>query len=543
MKETNETPIIEKQEGHSPEGAVQVRSKNAPDGIFRRIFSFPVFLGTLLVAGVYVAKLGNLYTSSPGSSMFFLENDTWWHLAVAARILKTHTFPTRDIYSFTALGSPWIDYEWLGDMLLHLFWQLGGLQGLMLFVTVFAGIVMCLVYYYVSFQSGNSKAAFVACAGLLPLASLQFTSRPQVLGYALLIATLICLEKFRQGHTKALWLLPVIFWLWVNSHGTFVLGFFILGVYWACGLREFHLGRIFAESWTPGQRRRLELAFLLCLLASILTPYGTQLAGYPLEMFSSQHQIMQAIQEWQPLELSQIYGKLFLVLLVLFGIGLATTDLKFRLDDMLLLAFATVETFMHARFVILFVPAFAPHMAKMLAIWIPGYDRVKDHPLLNFALITLAAIGIGTSLPSNTKLRAQLEYHVPTQAVLFLKGHPKLTRVFNDANWGPYMLYALGPSHKVFIDGRYDIYEYSGVLQDYLSIIHATPDTPFLLNKYGVNSCLVPLESSLATLLTATPGWKPIYHDNLSVLFYHGTETSIGELTSNTKSAAAATTP
>jgi len=96
--------------------------------------------------------------------MFFLEDDTWWHLAVAARILKTHSFPTHDIYSFTALGSPWIDYEWLGDMVLELFWKLGGLQGLVLFVIVLAGIVMVLVYYYASFRSGNSKAAFVACA-------------------------------------------------------------------------------------------------------------------------------------------------------------------------------------------------------------------------------------------------------------------------------------------------------------------------------------------------------------------------------------------
>jgi hypothetical protein len=522
MTDTNETPAFDKHEGSSPEGVGRVIGGQPRGGIIRRMFSFPVFLGTLLVAGAYMGKLGNLYSSSPGSSMFFLENDTWWHLAVASRILRTHSFPTHDIYSFTALGSPWIDYEWFGDMVLDLFWKHGGLQGLMLFVTVLAGIIMALVYYYASLRSGNFKAAFVACALLLPLASLQFTSRPQVLGYALLIATLICLEKFRQGRSKALWLLPVIFWFWVNSHGTFVLGFFILGVYWACGLREFRLGRIYAERWRPVQRRWLELAFLLCLLASILTPYGTQLAGYPLKMFSSQHQIMQAVQEWQPLDLSQLYGKIFLVLLILFWAGLATTDLTFRAEDLILLSFATIETFLHARFVILFVPVFAPLGAQLLARWVPQYDAAKDHRVLNFALVSMAALGITISFPSNPKLTRQLEYHVPTQAALFLKQHPNLTRVFNDANWGPYLIFALGPSHKVFMDGRYDIYEYSGVLQDYLSIIHVAPDTPFLLKKYGVDSCLVPHGSSLATLLSATPGWGPIYQDNLSIIYYHG---------------------
>ncbi len=516
MTNTNKAPITNKGMAGSSENA---GGSQTSGGIFRRIFSFPVFLGTLLVVGVYIGKLGNLYNSPPGSSMFFLEDDTWWHLAVAARILKTHSFPTHDIYSFTALGSPWIDYEWLGDMLLELFWKLGGLQGLVLFVIVLGGIVMVLVYYYASFRSGNSKAAFVACAVLFPLASLQFTSRPQVLGYALLVATFICLEQFRQGRQKALWLLPLIFWLWVNTHGTFVLGFFILGVYWACGLRDIRLGKIYAERWTPDQRRRLELAFLLCIVASILTPYGTQLAAYPLKMFSSQPQIMQAVQEWQPLELSQLYGKLFLGLFILFWTGMATAELKIRLEDLLLLSFATVETFLHARFVILFVPVFAPLAAELLSRWVPRYDATKDHPGLNFALIAVAAVAIGWSLPSNTKLNRQLEYHVPTGAVSFLKEHPSLTRVFNDANWGPYLIFALGPAHKVFIDGRYDIYEYSGVFQDYLSIIHVVPGTPALLEKYRVDSCLVPRGGSLATLLAATPGWKSIYQDNLSILY------------------------
>ena len=124
-------------------------------------------------------------------------------------------------------------------------------------------------------------------------------------------------------------------------------------------------------------------------------------------------------------------------------------------------------------------------------------------------------------MPPNAKLGNQLEYHVPTGAVTFLKQHPKLTRVFNDANWGPYLIFALGPSHKVFIDGRYDIYEYSGVFQDYLSIIHVAPGTSALLEKYRVDSCLVPREGSLATLLAATPGWKPIYEDNLSIIYAH----------------------
>jgi len=499
---------------------VRNSSKRSIRSVVRDAFSFPAFLGALLVAAAYVGRLENFdQAPTSHSAIFWLEGDTWWHLAVAARILKTHVWPTHDIYSFTAFGSPWIDYEWLGNVVLDLFWKHCGLQGLIIFITTLAGIIMGLLYYYSTSQSKNSKAAFVACALLVPLTSLQFTARPQMLGYALLIVTLICLEKFREGRPNFLWWLPVVFWLWVNTHGTFVLGFLILGVYWASGLREFQFGRIYARRWTDTQRRQLELAFLLCLLASTLTPYGTQLAAYPLKMFSSQHQIMLTVQEWQPLDLSQFYGKFFLALLMLFWVGLAATDLKYRLEDFLLLAFATAETLMHARFIILFVPVFAPLAAELLARWVPKYERAKDRYVLNCALMALIALGIIKTFPSNPMISRQLEHKVPMQAVAFLKEHPKLTRMFNEADWGSYLIFVRGPSHKVFLDGRYDIYEYSGVLSDYLSIMRIAPNTLSLLKAYRIDSCLIPRGSALATLLATSPDWEKVYDDRECVVF------------------------
>lgn len=493
--------------------------------VVHKVFSFPAFLGMLLVAGAYVGRLGNLV--QPSSPFLpWLEGDTWWHLAAAANILKTHTWPTHDIYSFTAFGSPWIEYEWLGDLVLNLFWKLGGLQGLMVFVIVLAGIIMLLLYYYAWLRSKNSKAAFISCSLVLVLASLQFTVRPQMLGYIFLVVTLICLEKFRQGSPRFLWFLPFVFLLWVNTHGTFVLGFLILGVYWASGLREFQFARIYAKRWTSTQRRQLELTFLVCLIASIVTPYGTQLVAYPLKMVSSQHLIVQTVQEWMPLDISQFYGKFFLALLMLFWIGLATSRLTLRLEDFLLLAFATAETFMHARFVLLFVPVFVPLAAELLARFIPKYQPAKDPHALNFVLMAVVIIGTVKSFPSRTNLEQRLQHRVPVKAIQFLQDHPEINRTFNGADWGSYMLYFLGPSHHVFIDGRYDIYQYTGVLADYLAITHLAPDTLFLLRKYRVNSCLISRRSALATLLETSRGWKEVYHDPTSVILVKTREMS-----------------
>ena len=55
----------------------------------------------------------------------------------------------------------------------------------------------------------------------------------------------------------------------------------------------------------------------------------------------------------------------------------------------------------------------------------------------------------------------------PVAAVQYLRQHPQPTGMFNDYSYGGYLIWQLGPQQKVFIDGRADMYEYSGVFQDY----------------------------------------------------------------------------
>ncbi|HXH49221.1 MAG TPA: hypothetical protein VNM47_07730 [Terriglobia bacterium] len=497
------------------------RGHFAVTGIFRKIFSFHLFLAALLLAGAYVGTFTNGHQAfSPASqSLRWVESDTLWHITVGNLILNTHTWPTHDIYSFTAHGSPWIAYEWLGEVIMALAWRAGNLHGLAVLVMVIISVIILGLFYLAYLGSKNTKSAFAACAVLLPLSAISWTLRPQLLGYVFLIITLIVLKKFRQGHTKSIWILPLIFLLWTNTHGTFVLGFGVLGVYWLSGLKELQFGDIYGRRWTPRERQQLELIALLSLIASIITPYGTQLAAYPLEMAGSQPMIIQIVQEWQPLDFSASYGKLFLVLFLAFWILVIMRQPKFRLEDMVMLMIASAETIMHARFMVLFVPVFAPMLAESITPWFPPYDETKDHPVLNFGLVGLILAAMVFFFPPNTRLNQQLASEMPAGAVQYLAAHPDVGPTFNYFFWGGYLIQNRWPVDKVFIDGRLDIYEYSGVLADYMSIMSLKPDVESLLSKYHVNSCLVPPENPLAILLGSSPGWKEVYRDGTSVIF------------------------
>ncbi|MCL5671161.1 MAG: hypothetical protein M1423_07695 [Acidobacteria bacterium] len=490
---------------------------------FRKVFPFHVFLAGLLLGGAYVGTFTNVHQalSSSSHTLRWVESDTLWHIKIGNLILKTHTWPTHDIYSFTVHGSPWIAYEWLGEVVMSVAWQAGNLHGLAVLLMVLISAIILGLYYYAFLGSRNAKSAFAATAVLLPLAAISWTMRPQLLGYAFLIATLIVLRRFRDGYKKSIWVLPLIFLLWTNSHGTFVLGFGVLGVYWLSGLKEFHVGDLYGRRWTLRERQQLELIALLCLIASIITPYGTQLAAYPVVMARSQPMIIQVIQEWQPLSINTSYGKLFVVLILGFWTLIAMRRMRVRLEDMELLLIATAETFMHARFMILFVPVFAPLLAEAITPWFPPYDEAKDHPVLNFALIGLIIAGMVEFFPSNAKLQRQLSREMPTHAVQFLRSHPDLRPTFNDFFWGGYLILNGGPANKVFIDGRLDIYEYSGVLADYMSIVSLKPNVEMLLRKYHIRSCLIPPDSPLAILLNSLPDWRQDYRDKISAVYVH----------------------
>jgi hypothetical protein len=474
----------------------------------RRLISFPVLLGGLLVAGLFVPLRD-----------FTVDGDLWWHIKVGQDILTTHRFPTADVYSFTAHGTPWMAYEWLGDVLLAAVQRAWGLQGLLALNLALGSAILLALYALATLRSSNSKAAFVACGLLLYLAAVSFTLRPQMLGYLLLILALIILERFRQGRFGTLWLLPLLFLFWVNTHGSFVIGIIAIGVYAISGLFERRWGGLESTRWTPAQRLHLGTVFLASLIVLVVNPYGTKLVIYPVDMMFSQPVNLSIVREWQSMPFNSAPGKLFLGLLVGFLLVQVALRLSWHLAEFTLFLFGIVAACLHARLVLIFVPFCAPLLAVILSRWVPPYEPGKDKLAINAVLIAAILVGIARFFPSQTQLQSHVEEQWPVKTVQYLEQHPPPLPMFNNYSYGGYLIYALDGRNKVFIDGRTDIYERVGVLADYGSISRVEPIALHLLEVYNVQSCLIERNEALGTLLAASPRWQKLYADNQSVLF------------------------
>ncbi len=469
------------------------------------VVSFPAMLGMFLVGETFYR--GRLFTVDP---------DMWWHIKTGQTILATHHWPTVDPYSFTAHGQPWMAFEWLGDVLIGAASRIGGLRGLDALLIVAGSAVMIALYVFATIRSGDSKAGFLATLALFFLASASFTMRSQMFGYLFLVLTLTALELFRQGKQWPIWLLPPLLLVWVNTHGSFIIGLGVIFVYLVCGLKEFRLGGIEARRWTLKERIRLESVFALCLAVLPITPYGTGLAVFPFNVAFSQPVGVGNVLEWRPMPFDQLGGKIFLAMVLGFFVVQMALQLKWRLEELVLFLGGVAEACIHVRFILLFVPFFVPVLATVFARWLPRYDRKKDKYVLNAVLMASVIALMWHYFPSKASLDKKVAQDFPSQAVEYLRQHPAPGPMFDEYGFGGYLVWS---GQKVFIDGRSEVYERVGVLSDYLYIMQLKPGALTVLRNYGVQSCLIGRDTPLATVLAALPDWQRVYWDQTSALF------------------------
>lgn len=494
------------------DGPVGIRNvaSNPPDSmpLIQRLFSFPAMLGMLLVAGMATI-----------ARTFFIDPDVWWHIKFGQVILATHRLPTNDIYSFSAGGWPWIDAEWAAEVLLAAAYRLDGVRGLEILLLVLGSAILASLYLLATIRCGNSKAGFLTAAAVFLLATPSFNLRPQMIGYLFLVLTLIALERFRQGHRRVVWLLPILMIVWINAHPSWSIALGFIGVYLASGLVELRIGDVESRPWGHSGRLQLTAVLLLCGFATLITPYGARLAKFPFEFTSKLPVSLGNIKEWLPMPFGDPLGKLFLLALFSVIVLQLTGCLKWRLEDIVLFIFATAVACLHRRFIMIFVPILTLVLANALARWVPRYERAKDQFVINAALMAIILAIIVWYFPTQKELWEVVAKDYPVAATAYLNDHAVPGPMFNTYDFGGYLVLARGPEHKVFLDGRSELYEPAGLLADYFEIANVKPGMFPTLQKYGFQSCLLHRDEALATVLAASPDWQTTYEDDTSILF------------------------
>src|SRR5438105_7975510 len=474
----------------------------------RRAFSFLTMLTFLLVTLEFMMTRGSV-----------VDPDIWWHLRNAEYLFQHHQFPRADMYSFTVAGHPWINHEWLSEIPYYLAWRAGGLSGVdaVMFATI--SLIFLGLLYLSYMETRHFKAAIVACCFLTFIASVSFGPRTILFGYLYLVLLLIILQRFRQKGDAPLWLIPPLFCLWANTHGSWSLGLIVFSIITAAGFVHGSWGRVDAERWTPSQMGRLVVTGLASIAALFVNPFGSRLVLYPLDMAFRQKLNISHVAEWVSVDFHDLRAKLVLALVLRLLVSALVRRKRWRLGEIAFVLFALYSGLTYLCFLFLLAIVIAPVVTKILD-FVPQYRPEADTPIINALVICLMVGSIIYYWPRSPELQKSISERYPAEALVYLKAHPPNGNVLNFYLWGGYLGWK-DRELEVFVDSRVDIFEYAGVLKDYLDLL-GLEQSKAILDKYKIRYVLMPQpggysESAVTYFLEHDPEWKAIYSDKLSV--------------------------
>ena len=106
----------------------------------------------------------------------------------------------------------------------------------------------------------------------------------------------------------------------------------------------------------------------------------------------------------------------------------------------------------------------------------------------------------------------------PVTAISYLQAHPPANPIFNDYDWGGYLIWKLCLESRVFVDGRADLYE-EDFLRQYADTYQLRADWRQALMQWQIKTVIVASGSALAVALRTDSGWSMQYDDRNTAIF------------------------
>ncbi|MFH1907529.1 MAG: hypothetical protein ABIL11_09155 [Chloroflexota bacterium] len=468
--------------------------------------------------------------AASGPKLLNADGDLPRHLLVGNLILETRSVPTIDEFSFRTTGKPSIPHEWLAQVIFAAFYNMLGLNGVVLLTALLATAVFALVYRS-AIQGSSSLFAALIFTGLAVSASMiHILPRPHLFTYLLLSGWIMLLEQMRKGRSRAWWALPAVMLLWVNLHGMFVLGIIAWLIYLAGSFLDNPDG-----AWLRRSKvKNLLAGGLLSLPVTLLSPSGSGIWKTIFSLGSNSY-ITSRISEYQPANFHQPATWPFVLLLILVMIGLSRVTQKLSWSHTLLLACFAAMALYTSRMLPLFAITAAPIAAEIYANWMRNAKHLKNLSALEtrvqqverstsgilwliaiFSLVVLL-FASGQSIDAEKKGNVFDSEFFPVDAAAWLKSNPQNDRMFNAFDWGGYLLFELWPDQQIFMDGHTHIYG-EALTREYEQVITLDKGWEEILGKYQVQLVIMPEDSELVRQLESQADWQVIYADSTTVI-------------------------
>jgi hypothetical protein len=462
-------------------------------------------------------------------------NDFWWHLKIGEIIFVERYIPTTNMLAWTLPdNAPFYYASWFGELLFYVIYRFGGLEMIVFIKTLLAGITFGLVGYLSKVKSGSWRIAAITTAIACIMSMNNLPVRTQIWAWIPFVLFLIILNNYTEKNRnfKQLLFLPIIMAFWINVHGTFILGFILLGIYMIGEVVQRFIKKNEALEW----RNIFELALVsgISALAILINPRGFRVAGYVSSILTNQP-IQSFIEEWLPPTPGGIANVMFFSSVIGMILVFAYSQFKPKVTEILLVIAFLWLAFNGQRSVIWYAIVSMPILAKGIALLpIKAPDLPVQYKFSNFVILSLIFLPVllvqpwfirNFPLPETYLSQVILDssegpllaINTPLDASRYLIEHPG-GRLFNEMGYGSYLIWS-NPDQKVFIDPRIELYPQE-IWEDYMDLSRGI-NTHFLLDSYQITRVMLDksLQKGLGNELQNDAQWLLEYEDKTTQIW------------------------
>lgn len=389
------------------------------------------------------------------------------HMATGRWILKHGTVPETDPFSWSFSHHAYIAYHWAFQVLIAYLDSILGLLGpIILRCLLILGT--CLAVWKSLKTRGIEPLIGVSLALLAIIAAeWRFSIRPELFSNLLIACTVLSLDMREGLSRRLLYLLPLIFLVWINTH-IYILGFVVAALY------------LFEDLITGRSIRTLAVALALSGIALFLNPYGLDAILEPVKLFTrmdSSNAFAQHISELSspfnlpsdprsPSHLHAQLGSWICLLLLSIPALWGLVRLRRWADAAIIVIFAVLSMTAIRNlplFVIAALPALATGMNEILPLVWPRvllYKKFISSALLVILGVMCVRVASGAWYAvqrRNLHLAPKLETaSLAIDSSDFVRTKALSGKGFNNLDVGGALLLR-APEHKIFIDGRNEV--------------------------------------------------------------------------------------
>lgn len=469
--------------------------------------------------------------AASGPRILNFDGDLPRHILNGGLILQTGYVSTTDIYSFRTVGFPSIPHEWLSQVMFASIYNWLGLNGVVLLTALIIMLTWLIVFRDSLARSNSLFASLFFTALAMGAAQIHVLPRPHIFTYLLTAVWIYLLERADDKKYHAQWLFPLLMLLWVNLHGMFVMGIFIGGIHLAGDFLDHP-----SKAWfSTVKAKTLLLGGGLSLIATFFSPSGIHIWEAIVSLGSNSY-ITSKIPEYQSANFHLPETWTYILMLLLVIVGFARAGFKASWTHTLLIAAFTGLSLYTSRMIPLFAIVAVPIAAKTISEWIrQEYPQsrllrieeniAKINSISNGAIwVVVIVLATGSLLVSGRTIDIENRgntfdsHFFPVEAVDWLESNPQQGRMFNEFDWGGYLLLRLYPDQQIFMDGHTHIYG-EELTKEYERVIAIAPGWEDILARYDITWVIVRKNAPLVNALTESGGWTVQYQDDTAIIF------------------------